>query len=190
MKLNFTNIKGDTAIIKCDKHIGYDEVLGWGVNGSYFADEIKWINEDYSHLKSIEVHINSQGGSVQDGLNICTAILDSKIPVTTIGTGFCYSMGGVILMCGSTKKMRDYSTFMMHSASGGYNQEVLDLITNSLAVIFERTTSLTLDKCKELMSAETWMSADECKGMGFIDEVVKTNNKKPNTKNILELTNF
>lgn len=190
MKLNFTNIKGDKATIECYGHIGYDESLGWGVNGSYFSNEMRWINENYPDLKEIEVLINSQGGSVQDGLMICTSILDSKIPVTTVGVGFCYSMGGVILMCGNKRKMRDYATFMMHNAQGGNDEDVLNLISNSLATIFERCSSLTIDSVKSLMAKESWMSPDECKGMGFIDEVVKTNNKKPNTKNILELTNY
>lgn len=40
------------------------------------------------------------------------------------------------------------------------------------------------------MAAETWMSADECKSMGLIDEVIVTSNKKPVAKNISELHNF
>jgi uncharacterized protein (DUF342 family) len=75
--------------------------------------------------------------------------------------------------------MADYGTFMMHNANGGSDEEVLNLITNSLAKIFEQNTNMTLDKCKSLMAKETWMTADECKSMGIIDEIISTKKLKP-----------
>ena len=190
MKLKLTNISNDNATILLYKHIGNDEHLGYGIDGSLIASEINWLNENYPTLKNIDVKINSIGGSVPEGLSICSAILDSAIPVTTWNSGMAYSIAGVILMCGSKRKMADYGTFMMHEANGNKNEDILNLITNSLAKIFEKTTSLTLDKCKELMSKETWMSADECMEMGLIDEITKTNNKKPAITNALELHTF
>lgn len=160
------------------KHIGMDDDLGYGIDGSYFANEIQFLNEAYPELKLIKVRINSIGGSVAEGLSICSAILNSKIPVDTFIDGMAYSMAGVIAMCGRKKYMADFGTFMMHNVGGGDNNEVIDLLTNSLATIFERTTSLTLDKCKELMNKETWMSADECYSMGLIDAIVKTTTNK------------
>ena len=191
VKLQFTNISNENATILLYKHFGYDAELGYGIDGSQVANEIQWMNENYPELKNIDVKINSFGGTVSDGLSVCSAILDSKIPVTTHNSGMAYSIAGVVLMCGNTRKMADFATFMMHDASGGTNEQVLELITNSLAKIFERTTNFTLDKCKELMNKETWMSAEECKNFGFIDEIVTTNNKKPlMPTNTLELHKF
>jgi hypothetical protein len=90
-----------------------------------------------------------------------------------------YSMAGVIAICGQKKYMADYGTFMMHNANGGSDEEVLNLITNSLAKIFERNTNLTLDKCKDLMNKETWMTAEECMSLGIVDEVIQTKKLKP-----------
>jgi predicted DNA-binding protein YlxM (UPF0122 family) len=103
-----------------------------------------------------------------------------------------YSMAGVIAMCGRNRYMVDYGTFMMHNAQGGSDMEIMDLITNSLAKIFERNTNLTMDKCKQLMAAETWMDAVQCLEMGLVDSIINTNKQKPEVSNnsIKELYNF
>ena len=191
MKLNFTNISDGTATIMLYKDLGGFD----GIDGSLIAQDIHWMNEygvanPNDAPKTIEIKINSMGGNVQDGLSICNAILSSSIPVTTNIVGMAYSMAGVVAMCGTKKKMSDYATFMMHNVSGGDNEQVLDLLTNSLATIFERTTALNIDYCKELMNKETWMSADECLKMGLIDEIVVTKVKKPQMTNGKELHAF
>jgi ATP-dependent protease ClpP protease subunit len=190
VKLQFTNISNQNATILLYKHFGYDNEMGYGIDGSLVANEIHFLNEQYPELKNIDVKINSYGGSVNDGLSICSAILDSKIPVTTWNSGMAYSIAGVVLMCGNTRKMADYATFMMHDASGGTNEQVLELISNSLAKIFERTTNFTIEKCKELMSKETWMSADECMSFGLVDSIVTTDNKRPQMLSKKELYQF
>lgn len=177
--LQFSNIANNEATLLIYKHIGFDADLGQGVDGLAFANEIIFLNEQYPTLNKIKVRINSPGGSVQEGYSICSAILNSTIPVETIIDGMAYSMAGVIAMCGHTKKMCDYGTFMMHNVSGGDNEEVINLLTNSLAQIFDGNSSLSLEKCKELMNKETWLCAEECAEIGLINEVVKTGKKKP-----------
>lgn len=190
MRLIFTNILNNTATILLYKQIGVDE-NGNGIDGAAVASEINYLNEFCSDsVKNINVRINSVGGSVQDGLSICSSILNSTIPVTTCIDGMAYSIAGVIAMCGSKRQMSDYATFMLHEANGNTNQSILDIITNSLAKIFERTTSLTLDKCKSLMQKETWMDASECLEMGFVDSIIVTTNKKPKLSNTVELYEF
>lgn len=187
-----TNVSDGVATIRIYKHIGDSEELGYGVNGAWIAEDIAMINECYSdQIKTINVRINSIGGSVADGLSIVSAILNSEIPCNTYIDGMAYSMAGVIAICGERKYMADYGTFMMHNANGGMDQDVLDLITNSLAKIFERNTNLTMDKCKDLMNKETWMSADECMNLGIIDEIVVTKQKGiAMSSNIFELQNI
>jgi len=177
--LKLSNISNGVATILLYKHFGEMEDMGMGINGAWIAEDIQYINEyGMDQIQKINVRINSVGGSVAEGYSICAAILNSKIPVDTYIDGMAYSMAGVVAMCGRKKYMSDFGTFMMHNAMGSDNQEVLDLITNSLAIIFDGTTALTMDKCKAMMEQETWMSAEECMTMGIIDEVVKTNNKK------------
>jgi len=174
------------------KHLGNDEDMGYGVDGNQFANELLYINEQYAdQVQTINVRINSVGGSVADGLSICSAILNSKIPVDTFIDGMAYSMAGVVAMCGRKKHMADFGTFMMHNVGGGDNEKVIDLLTNSLAIIFERTTALTIDKCRELMNKETWMSAEECLSLGLINSITKTTtNKKEMQNKLLQLHAF
>jgi len=187
-ELSFTNLSKDTATMLLYREIGSD-----AIDGANFAMEIQNINEYYSdEIKCINVRINSHGGSVQDGLSICSAILNSAIPCDTYIDGMAYSMAGVIAMCGRNRYMVDYGTFMMHNAQGGSDTEIMDLITNSLAKIFERNTNLTMDKCKQLMAAETWMDAVQCLEMGLVDSIINTNKQKPevSSNSIKELYNF
>ena len=187
-----SNISDGVATIRIYKHIGDDADLGYGVNGAWIAEDIAMINDTYKdEIKTINIRINSIGGSVADGLSIVSAILNSEIPCNTYIDGMAYSMAGVIAICGAKKYMADYGTFMMHNANGVSDEEVLNLITNSLAKIFERNTNLTMDKCKDLMNKETWMSADECMNLGIIDEIVVTKQKSiAMNSNIFELQNI
>ena len=178
--MKITNISNDTATMLIYKHIGNIDGMDMGINGSWIAEDIQYINDNYSdQVKCINIRINSIGGSVADGLSIVSAILNSAIPCNTYIDGMAYSMAGVIAICGQKKYMADYGTFMMHNANGGSDEEVLNLITNSLAKIFERNTNLTLDKCKDLMTKETWMTADECMNLGIVDEIIETKKMKP-----------
>jgi ATP-dependent protease ClpP protease subunit len=187
-----SNISDGVATIRIYKHIGDDADLGYGVNGAWIAEDIAMLNDIYKdEIKTINIRINSIGGSVADGLSIVSAILNSEIPCNTYIDGMAYSMAGVIAICGAKKYMADYGTFMMHNANGVSDEEVLNLITNSLAKIFERNTNLTMDKCKDLMNKETWMSADECMNLGIIDEIVVTKQKSiAMNSNIFELQNI
>jgi ATP-dependent protease ClpP protease subunit/regulator of replication initiation timing len=188
MKLKFTNIADNVATMLIYKHIGNDSEMGQGVDGNSFANEVLFINEYYSDLKAINVRINSVGGSVADGYSICSAMLNSKIPCNTYIDGMAYSMAGVIAMCGKKKYIADYATFMMHNANGGSDDEVLELITNSLATIFNAQSHLPVEFIRELMDRETWMNAEDARQLGF--EIIKTNKSIPQTKNILELQNI
>ena len=187
--MKITNISNDTATMLIYKHIGNIDGMDMGINGAFIAEDIQYINDNYSdQVKCINIRINSIGGSVADGLSIVSAILNSAIPCNTYIDGMAYSMAGVIAICGQKKYMADYGTFMMHNANGGSDEEVLNLITNSLAKIFERNTNLTLDKCKDLMNKETWMTADECMNLGIVDEIIETKKMKPTMNaNVREL---
>lgn len=184
-KLKFTNVTEDKATINLYGSIGGE------VNGNYIAEDILYINKHCPNINEIEIKINSMGGDVLDGLSVCTEILNSEISVTTVITGMAYSIAGVIAMCGHNRKMTDYGTFMMHDVSGGNgNNDVLDLLSNSLAKIFEGTTPLTLENTRELMDVETWMSPEQCLEKGLINEIIPTTIKRPAVKNDAELYKF
>ena len=70
MKLLYTqDSTADEPIMLINKHIGYSEKDGQGVDGSLFQEELLYL--DSLGKKAIQVWINSPGGSVVDGYNIC-----------------------------------------------------------------------------------------------------------------------
>ena len=192
MKLKeFTNISNGIATINLYKHIGYDGHLGSGIIGSEFANELQYY-ADNENVTEINVRINSPGGTVSDGYSILASILNCSKPVNTFNDGMAYSIAGVILTAGGKSCMADYATFMMHDAQGESDQPILNLISASLSKIFQNRTGKSSEDVEGMMKTETWLNAQQCKEMGFVDEVISSSKKikAPKTKNFNELHNF
>lgn len=151
-----------------------DGNIKYGISGSSFAYEMKWLSENCS---KINVRINSIGGSVLDGYSICSAILNCKVPVDTYIDGLAASISGVIAVCGKKVRMMDYGTLMMHNASGSDDKAMLDLVNNTLCTILSNRTSKTKEEISAMMDKETYLLADEALNMGLVDEVISTNKK-------------
>jgi hypothetical protein len=106
--------------------------------------------------------------------------------------------------------MVDYGVFMIHNATDPQNeaaQEILDVFNKSINTLLTNRTKLTAEEIGKMMTAETWMDAQECLACGMVDAIVSTekkvklkptasvmeayaicnellNEKKPNMKNI------
>ena len=68
-------------------------------------------------VNEINVHINSGGGSIINGLSLFSALIDSDRTVNTYNDGMALSMGGVILMAGDKIRIKDTAVFMIHEPS-------------------------------------------------------------------------
>jgi ATP-dependent protease ClpP protease subunit len=145
-----------------------------GISGTAFAHEMQYLQDKCSKIK---VRINSIGGSVLDGYSIVSAILNSKIPCDTYIDGLAASIAGVIAMAGKKCYMADYGTLMLHNPSGGNDQNVLDLVKNTLVTIFEQRTKMNADEISAMMDKETWLGAVEALNMGLVDEIVMSSKK-------------
>lgn len=173
------NIGVDEATILLYNQIGssidafgnYDN----GVDGSLFAEEIKYL--DNAGIKTINVRINSIGGSVIHGYSIVSAILNCKATVNTYIDGLAASMAGVIAVSGKKCYMMDYGMLMLHNPSGGDNKEVLDIIKTTLVTIFKNRTTLDEEVVNSMMDKETWLDASESLKFGLIDEIVSSGKK-------------
>lgn len=157
---------------------GGDEDEECGIIGADFQRELMLL--DTLGKKRIQVWINSEGGSVLDGYNIGSAILRTKTPVDTYNVGICASIAGVIFMCGRNRVMADYSLFMTHPPSGSDDQIMLDKMQQSLVTMMTAKSNITLEEANALMTATSWLNAEECKEKGFATEIEYTasNNKK------------
>jgi ATP-dependent Clp endopeptidase proteolytic subunit ClpP len=130
--------------------------------------------------KTINIRINSAGGDVFEGTAIYNVLAAHPARKVVTIDGIAASMASVIAMVGDEIVMPDNALMMIHDPSafvGGNasdmrkTAEVLDKSRTNLANIYAARTSQPLDKVLSMMSAETWMTANEAKALGFADKV-------------------
>lgn len=157
----------------------------------------KWFDEDVTpkeirdalnglgQLKTIDIHLNSYGGSCVAG-NAIINILDSyrrknNASINVYIEGIAASMGSGIASIGDTVYMAENSLFMVHKplcmAVGNADDfaktiELLDKTEQTLLSNYMRRFKGTEDELKQMLSDETWLTADEAKEWGFADEII------------------
>lgn len=172
------NISEDTGTILLYGTIGdYINAEGeymQGISGVGFAYEMKYLQDK---CKVINVHINSQGGSVLDGYSIVSAILNAPCTVNTVIDGLAASIAGVIAVAGKKCSMKDYGSFMVHNPGGGEDKQLLDLVKNTLVTILTNRSTCTPEEMATMMDKETWFTPAEALSKGLIDEIIDTKKK-------------
>ncbi len=139
-------------------------------------------NEDPK--RDIKLYINSPGGSVYDGLAIIDTMNYIKPDVQTIGIGLQASMGAMLLSCGTKGKrfVLPNARIMIHQPSSGTEGKITDqeialkegiYLKKRLAEIFAENTGKDLKQVEKDMDRDNWMSAEEAKEYGIVDEVIK-----------------
>lgn len=139
--------------------------------------------ESVDPKKDIQIYLNSPGGGVYAGLGIYDTIQYIKPDVATICTGMAASMGAV-LMCAGTKGKRSalkHSRVMIHQPLGGAQGQASDIeitareiqkLKKELYDIIALHSGQTYDKVWENSDRDYWMTADEAKAYGMVDEVL------------------
>lgn len=134
--------------------------------------------------KDIKLYINSPGGSVYDGLGIYDTIQFIEPDVQTIGIGLQASMGAFLLSSGTKGKRYALpnSRIMIHQPSSGTQGKITDqeislreglFLKKRLNEILAKNTGQKLAKIEKDADRDYWMSADEAKTYGLIDEIIK-----------------
>lgn len=169
------NVAADTTVVYI-----YDEIGYWGTDASTFVQELQAID-----TPKIEVHINSPGGAVFDGLAIYTALKAHSAEITTVVDALAASAASFIAQAGDVRKMTRNATMMIHEARGvtyGHAEdhrsmaEVLDRLSNSVADIYNAQAGGTLDDWRQAMRDESWYNAQEAVGAGLADEILDYSN--------------
>jgi ATP-dependent Clp protease protease subunit len=138
--------------------------------------------------KDIQLYINSPGGVVTSGLAIYDTIQYLRAPVSTICIGQAASMGAVLLAAGAPGKRYALpnSRIMIHQGSSGFRGNTPDVeiqmrenlhLVNRLLEILAKHTGQSIDKVKADSDRDKFMSPDEAKDYGLIDEVFVGNNE-------------
>ncbi|MDO4978773.1 MAG: ATP-dependent Clp protease proteolytic subunit [Candidatus Saccharibacteria bacterium] len=138
--------------------------------------------------KDIKLYINSPGGSVYDGLAIIDTMNFISPDVQTIGIGLQASMGAMLLSSGAKGKrfVLPNSRIMIHQPSSGTEGKITDqeialkegiFLKKRLAEIFAKNTGKSLAQVEKDMDRDNWMSAEEAKKYGIVDEVIAENKR-------------
>jgi ATP-dependent Clp protease protease subunit len=159
----------DEPIMLIDKHIGYDELDGMGVDGALFQQEL--LQLDGLGKKRIRVWINSPGGTVVNGYSIYNAILKSKTPVDTYCYGIAASIAGVIFQAGRKRIMADYGILMYHNPFGGESSDGIEAMRQSICTMITKRSGMSSDDCEKMMNRDTFILADEAVRTGMADEI-------------------
>jgi ATP-dependent Clp protease protease subunit len=133
--------------------------------------------------KDIHLYINSPGGSVTAGLSIYDTMQFIKPDVSTMCIGQAASMGAFLLTAGAEGKRYclPNSRTMIHQPSGGAQGQATDIhiqsqeilkIKQRLNDLMAKHTGQTVDKVTEDTERDNFMSAEESKQYGLIDEVL------------------
>lgn len=141
--------------------------------------------QELEDVNQLDVYINSGGGSVYEGMAIYNMLKRHKAKVNIYVDALAASVASVIAMAGDTIFMPKNSLMMIHNAwmiAIGNAEELrktaddLDRINESSNQAYlERDLKISEDELKQMLDAETWMSADECLEYGFCDEVITSN---------------
>jgi ATP-dependent Clp protease, protease subunit len=143
--------------------------------------------ESDDDTKDINLYINSPGGMVTAGLAVYDTMQYIKSPITTICMGMAMSFGAVILAAGSKGKRfaLPQSRIMIHQPLvGGIGGQATDVIVEAkemeytrktLEKIMARHTGQNVEKITRDMERNYYMSAEEAKAYGIVDEVIVGN---------------
>ncbi len=134
--------------------------------------------------KEISIYLNSPGGSVTAGLGIYDTMQFISSPVATICTGMAASMAAVLLVAGQEGKRSalPHSRVMIHQPLGGVQGQASDIeitareiqkMKKELYTIISEHSHTPFDKVWADSDRDYWMSAQEAKEYGMIDQVLE-----------------
>ena len=141
--------------------------------------------------KDIYLYINSPGGSVSAGMGMFDTMNQIKPDVSTICIGLAASMGAFLLSAGAKGKRMSLpnSRIMIHQPLGGAQGQATDIEIQAKEILYLKNklnhhlaehTGQPLEKIEEDTERDFFMSAEESKDYGLIDQVI---NRKPSASN-------
>ena len=135
--------------------------------------------------KDIAFYINSPGGVVSSGLAIYDTMQYIRSPVSTVCIGMAASMGSLLLTAGAAGKRfaLPNARIMVHQPSGGAQGQATDIDIQAREILFTRRllnniyvkhTGQPVEAIERKLERDTYMSAEDARDFGLIDEVVET----------------
>lgn len=182
----------------------YDDVTEYGkfnwstweyedseTSAKYFAEKLEEIPDG----QTIELHINSNGGSVKEGVAIYNLLKQKQNQKIGIVDGVAHSVAFLILQACDTRKMCLGTTALIHNmwlyCAGNatqlrkYADDLDDMMEANKEVFLERATINESDLI-DLMEKETYLTPNKALEYGLIDEIMGKQGKQRNTEEIME----
>ena len=146
-------------------------------SAEYFRKALAEIPE----TDTIELHINSYGGSVKEGVAIYNQLKQKKCKeIVAYVDGFAYSIASIILQAADRRVMGLGTSLLIHNmwlAVAGNAEDLrkaandLDVLMESNRQIYMEKVNITEDELIEMLNAETYLTPQQAVEMGFADEV-------------------
>lgn len=136
--------------------------------------------------RDVTMYINSPGGEVYAGLGIVDAMMFIKPSVATTCTGLAASMGSILLSCGAKGKrtILPHARVMIHQPMGGIHGQASDIaitareidkLKQELYEILSSRSGQPIEKITADADRDYWMTGEEAKAYGLVDEVLPIN---------------
>jgi ATP-dependent Clp protease, protease subunit len=172
----------------------YDEISWFGINAEQFIKELNDIKAKTTHIR-----FNTPGGSVFDGTAVFNAIKEHKSKTITHIDGLAASIASVIALASDEVRMAENAFLMIHDPwsivignadTMREEADLLDKIGGTIAKTYMDKTGKDEKEIKSLMNAETWMTAEEAKEMGFIDIIDEAKKEEKAKATLFDLSVF
>lgn len=154
----------------------YDAIGGyWGVSAAEFVRELRALD-----VETIELHVNSPGGDVYDGIAMRSALRSHPARVVAYVDGLAASAASFVLTGADEVVMGQHTEQMIHDAWGlaiGNAGDMtrmaadLDRVSDNIASMYAGRGTLSTEEFRALMLEETWLSAEEAVALGLADRV-------------------
>jgi len=153
----------------------YDES---GIASGEFIQELKQIPKNHK----INIHINSPGGSVTDGLAIYSELKQVADRLTITVDCLCASIASIILCASDNVIVNNASMIVIHKPWGGIEgnadelrkyADKLDMWEEKMLGIYQRKTGLSKDILAQMLRAETYIQPEEAMKLHFADEFIE-----------------
>lgn len=168
---NWGEIKNVTAK-EADVYI-YDEIGWFGVSAADFIEEVKALNVD-----TINLFINSPGGSLFDGIAIYNTLKNHPAVVNVRIDGIAASIASVIAMAGDSIDIADNAMMMIHKPAVivfaqapelRKEADLLDKIEDQIVSTYAARTGVESELISGMMQEETWFTGTDAVNHGFAD---------------------
>lgn len=189
----FAKAKGKTGELYIYEDIG----SGWF--GGIGPNDVKEALAEVGAIDTLNIYINSPGGSVFDGMAIYNQLKRFSARKIVHVDGIAASIASVIAMCGDEIVIAPNAMMMIHDPFGiaaGTAKEMRDMadamdkVGETIRDTYVARTKQAASDIENWMHAETWMKAEEAKARGFVDRITDDENQPVDASEFTLLAKF